>query len=359
MTVPADDFRCPLSGGRLRFVERGALEPILVRGTTLDASITGAHVSDAAGVAFPYSEGIHHFLESDALPIREDSGSSPAAEVSNDSVRHWYDEFGWARGESGRYVDSELYAASLEGARLYEVLSHLALVERLGRGDLLLDAGCGPLPHPEQLEYQREFRHRVCVDFSSRALAEARDRLGEKGTYVQAELSRLPFRDDLFDGAICAYAIMHVRQELQGATVEELVRVTGPGRHLLFISDNPEPARRPHRIYRDCWRLITGFRRGSRETSQGRYDRQAAAPPLYFRPPGIPWWRDQARRIGVRASVECQRVFHVEEMELYFNHSERLPHRFRRVEARFRRLLAPIGRYLLLDLVKPDPHRAA
>ncbi len=77
-------------------------------------------------------------------------------------------------------------------------------------GDFLLDAGSGPVQYDVYLTYSQDYRYRVCMDLSVVALQEARKRLGEKGIYVNADISNLPFKDDTFDGIVSLHTIHHV-----------------------------------------------------------------------------------------------------------------------------------------------------
>ena len=69
-------------------------------------------------------------------------------------------------------------------------------------GKFLLDAGSGPIPFPEFLEYSRGYKRRVCADISITALKDARNRIGDHGLFVIAEITALPFKADEFDGMV-------------------------------------------------------------------------------------------------------------------------------------------------------------
>ena len=53
--------------------------------------------------------------------------------------------------------------------------------------------GSGPIQYPEYLTYSEGYQYRLCLDISIVALIEARKRIGEKGLFVVADVSNLPF----------------------------------------------------------------------------------------------------------------------------------------------------------------------
>lgn len=91
-------------------------------------------------------------------------------------------------------------------------------------GKYLLDAGCGPIQYPDYLEYSKEFRFRVCLDISKVALDEARIRIAEHGLFVIGDIARLPFRDDVFEGAVSLHTIHHLPADEHQLAFKELFR---------------------------------------------------------------------------------------------------------------------------------------
>jgi ubiquinone/menaquinone biosynthesis C-methylase UbiE len=107
-------------------------------------------------------------------------------------------------------------------------------------GELLLDAGSGPIQYPEYIEYSAGFSKRVCVDLSQRALDEARSKLGDRGEYVRASLLDLPFPEGRFDAAVSLHTIYHVDEGLQEKAVRELIRVLKPRGRCVVVYANPK-----------------------------------------------------------------------------------------------------------------------
>ena len=104
----------------------------------------------------------------------------------------------------------------------------------LGRGDWLLDAGCGGGRHC--FGALDRGVHSVGLDLDVPSLRIARAGIHERrgraagklhGGVLQGDVFRLPFRDAAFDRVICSEVMEHVHD--YGAALAELVRVLRPG----------------------------------------------------------------------------------------------------------------------------------
>src|SRR5439155_9286885 len=175
----------------------------------------GAFISDAAHRAYPVTERVADFLALDSLRIHtvpSAADSSMVAANSDDdlkqSVKVWYDRFGWRKNAKGLYHDTASFSQDRPvGHGLYELMSHLSILDRLPGGQFVLDAASGPIAHPEYLAFSWFFESRVCIDVSITALMEADTKLRETDFCCLSDICRLPFRDDTFDGAISGYTI--------------------------------------------------------------------------------------------------------------------------------------------------------
>jgi ubiquinone/menaquinone biosynthesis C-methylase UbiE len=156
-------------------------------------------------------------------------------------VRAFYDGKGWATDASGTTGDAELWEDLRPCAREYVSACRLKLTRFLPpEGDLILDAASGPVQYPEYLEYSRNFRKRVCVDLSQKALDQAKDRLGSAGEYVCASILDLPFPDRYFDAVVSLHTIYHIDRDQQEDAVRQLIRVTKPAHPVVIVYSNPD-----------------------------------------------------------------------------------------------------------------------
>ena len=336
--------------------------------TRVPKDITGAFVSESSQIAYPIVGRIACFLEQNSLrlatnPSLERDGRDAENLSIQQSVKRWYDEFGWLCNKSGLYNDTTLFSQASDTAYgIYELASHVSLLDRLSGGDFLLDAASGPIAHAEYLAYSWPYKHRVCVDLSLVALREAEAKLQGKGFCCMADISRLPFQDGVFDGIISGYTIQHIGEAQQSVAVAELYRVLKPGSHLCIITDTGLQPSGTHRALMLVLRIIRKVRhllsigrsRGNREQNE---QRPIIKPPhpLYFHARNLAWWRYQAHHLTNAYSLEGLRIFTKDEFEFLFEHSIRAAKIIRALEALFPKVAAKMCSILLVDVFKPRP----
>jgi len=153
------------------------------------------------------------------------AGAASFDQEIRQQVREFYDSVGWQQIGDGLYQNAR-YEDLRPVSQEYIHRCHLRVKRYLpAAGQLLLDAGSGPIQYPEYLEYSQGYEHRVCLDISRLALVEARNRIGEHGFYIVGDISRLPFATGVFTGVVSLHTIHHVPTERQGEAFRELHRV--------------------------------------------------------------------------------------------------------------------------------------
>ncbi len=144
-------------------------------------------------------------------------------------VREFYDQVGWQEVSNGVYQNAR-YEDLRPVSREYIHRCHLRVKRHINsQGNLLLDAGSGPIQYPEYLEYSKGYAYRVCVDISHVALQEARKRIGDHGLCVVADIANLPFKSDVFEGVVSLHTIHHLPQDEHIDAYKDLHRVLSPG----------------------------------------------------------------------------------------------------------------------------------
>lgn len=140
-------------------------------------------------------------------------------------VRQFYDQIGWQQVSDGVYQNAR-YEDLRPVARNYIHRCHMRVARHLNpEGRFLLDAGSGPIQYPEYLEYSKGYDFRVCADISHVALLDARKRTGEKGLCVVADIARLPFKPEVFEGIVSLHTIHHLPPDEHIPAYQELFRV--------------------------------------------------------------------------------------------------------------------------------------
>ena len=147
------------------------------------------------------------------------------AENTKQQVREFYDQIGWSQVGDGLYQNAR-YEDLRPVSREYIHKCHMRVKRHLApSGDILLDAGSGPVQWPEYLTYSENYRCRLCADISITALKEARNRLGDKGLFVVADIANLPFKPEVCDGVVSMHAIHHLPITEHKTAYSELYRV--------------------------------------------------------------------------------------------------------------------------------------
>lgn len=150
-------------------------------------------------------------------------------------VQRFYDSVGWNQKDE-LYEDTFRFEDMRDVSREYIHKCRLRVKEHIKPGgNYFLDVASGPVHYPEYLDYSANFKQRVCVDLSSLALKEARKKLGERGEYILADITQLPFKNDVFDEVISLHTIYHVPKEEQRKAFSELYRVIIAGNSVKVV----------------------------------------------------------------------------------------------------------------------------
>ena len=151
-------------------------------------------------------------------------------------VREFYDEIGWSQVGDGLYQNAR-YEDLRPVSHDYIHKCHLRVNRHLSpSGEFFLDAGSGPVQWPEYLTYSENYQYRLWVDISITALKEAREKLGERGLYVVADIANLPFKSDAFDGEVSMHAIHHLPLGEHRRAYKELFRVLKSERSAVVVN---------------------------------------------------------------------------------------------------------------------------
>ncbi|MEX2180079.1 MAG: methyltransferase domain-containing protein [Gemmatimonadaceae bacterium] len=179
---------------------------------------------DRRGRAFPVVDGIPVFVD----PATLDSEKL--------SLHRFYESYGWRRDHSTRLYKSHARFGFGSPAMLtHRRLSNLAQKRWFDpRGRYFLDCASGAIPAEEYLEYSAGYDFHVCADLTLSALAGAREKLRDRGLYVNCDATVLPFQDGVFDAILCSHTLYHIPADQQQSCVREFARVLKPGRKCII-----------------------------------------------------------------------------------------------------------------------------
>jgi SAM-dependent methyltransferase len=127
---------------------------------------------------------------------------------------------------------AERYAAEVGGELAYKPLDRALLdaFAELTAGGVVVDAGCGP---GHVAAYLAEHGAQVIgVDLSPAMCAVTGRETALPA--VAADMTALPFRDEVLAGVVSLYAVIHLDEDARLAAYREFARVLRPGGHALI-----------------------------------------------------------------------------------------------------------------------------
>lgn len=355
-------LQCPITGAALRRLDGAEIEAIngriaagelaYVDGETVDRPLQAGLASESGAYVFPVEDDIAILLADRAVAL--DAGAADRVDAIGSvkgGNRTFYDEVGWAQDAEGHFGDAVLFEDLRPVSADYISHCHLRVNRYLDpEGQFFLDAASGPVQFPEYLTYSAGYDARVCVDFSYTALRQAKQVLGERGEYVLADVTRLPFRTGTIDGGVSLHTIYHVPSDEQETAFREMHRVLAPGRRFVVVYEWHHSVMRLFQAPFLLARAIGAVLRKLRPGPAGPSD---AAPDLYFHPHSQRWFL--GRSWGFPYEIAVWRSVSVLFLQRYVRGEagRRLLRWVYRLEERFPRLLGTIGEYPLIVLQKP------
>ena len=193
-----------------------------------------------------------------------------------EDVRHFYDQVGWQKISSGVYQNAE-YEDLRPVSRAYIHKCHLRINRHLNQaGKYLLDAGSGPIQYPEYLTYSTGYQYRVCLDISIVALMDARERIGDHGLFVVADVANQPFAEGVMDGIVSLHTLHHLTADDYLPAYHELKRVMKSGAKAVVV--NGWGASRLMRFFRYPMLLMERITRRKRSAPDVKTEKQTEQP---------------------------------------------------------------------------------
>jgi ubiquinone/menaquinone biosynthesis C-methylase UbiE/uncharacterized protein YbaR (Trm112 family) len=238
--------------------------------------------------------------------VRPDDVDRSTIDRNMESVKQFYDEFGWLDAGAGNTNDAVAFTATTAAASVYAVGVTKRIGAKLYGGRYLLDAASGFVA-PVLVDLSSKFEYRVCVDFSILALRRTKDRLGRHALCILGDLTSLPVASGSVDQAMSLHTLYHIPPEHQTRAVDELVRVTKPrGSVIAVYSWANAPLMN---AILSMTVLLGGLRR--RVTTARDVERVDPAVPLYFRPRGREWLAElrQKYKVGLRVASATNAQF--------------------------------------------------
>ena len=219
-------------------------------------------------------------------------------------VKNFYENYGWQRTEDGIYKDTAAFVDTRPVMRNYQQHAMTRLAKCFHKsGNLFLDVGSGALGYDEYTNVGADFQQRICADISLNALRQAKENYDGDLWCVVADISALPFRDNVFDGVLCAHVLYHLPAADQAPAIHELHRLVASEGCCVIVytwttsmMDKIALSLNPRKIFpkipgmRLVWR--TFFKSAMKNTMEVPCQ-PATSPPLFFCPQDYSWYRKE------------------------------------------------------------------
>jgi ubiquinone/menaquinone biosynthesis C-methylase UbiE len=165
--------------------------------------------------------------------------SGPMQNKAEEIVSKFYNTVGWETEnniteDARRWEDLREYAREYVSKCRIRVLRHIP-----DSGENILDMASGPIQYKEYLEYSKNYKKRYCIDLSSKALEEAKRKIGDHGMFLHGSFLDIQLDEDFFDCTISLHTIYHVDKDKQEEAVRKLIRVTKPEKPVIIVYSNP------------------------------------------------------------------------------------------------------------------------
>jgi SAM-dependent methyltransferase/uncharacterized protein YbaR (Trm112 family) len=293
-------LRCPITGDPLSILspeELAGTNQLLGTRTVLHHDGTPARTPLTFALGTPQRSEIYRvddsivWLLADLALVAASAIQTATIAAEKKIVQSFYDDFGWLKAETGLFNDTAQFTDTRPCAQAYQRYCNARIGRELSGGKYLLDVASGSIPHAEYLEFSRHYDVRICVDFSIRALREARAKLGDAGLYLLGDITRLPLASGAVDGVISLHTVYHVPQAEQTAAVDELVRVTKPGGRavIVYVWASSVAMNVSFALRRALGRIKHALRPKGGAVAPGPSS-ASTTPPLYFSPQNHDWF---------------------------------------------------------------------
>ena len=154
-------------------------------------------------------------------------------------VFKFYNEVGWTERKKDTndailFEDLRLSAKKYVSHSRNKINNHIA-----DRGIHILDFASGPIQYKEYLKYSKNFKFRHCVDFSKKAISEAKKKIGKKGKFYNQDFLKIKFKKNYFDTIISLHTIYHINKTKQASVVKKLIQISKKNTPIIIVYSNP------------------------------------------------------------------------------------------------------------------------
>lgn len=155
------------------------------------------------------------------------------------NVLNFYKKKGW-RNKGQTTLDSKLFEDNRKYSANYVSKCRKRVQQYIPKkGIHFLDFASGPLQYSEYINYSKNFKLRHCVDYSDKALKEAKNKIGVKGKYYCGDFFKINFKKNYFDCVLSMHTIYHINKNKQAEAVKKLLKIVKKNKPIIIVYSNP------------------------------------------------------------------------------------------------------------------------
>jgi len=386
-------LQCPITKSSLAFMNQDELNELTrdirlgrlkyLNGMVVkDIEIEAALISSDRIYIYGVIDGILILLPSLVMVRAADWHATQKWDMDSatNSVMRFYEEIGWQKPAEKLFEDAQRFEDLRPVSSEYIHKCHLRLAQWLPQtGRYLLDAASGPIQYPEYLSYSEGYEYRVCVDLSFLALKAARKNLGDKGIYLQCDITNLPLKDFSMDSFVSLHTIFHIpaakqltacvelyrvlKEQRNGAVVYSwgshslLMKLFLPQQHIVALPRSLLKRVLPSSIFRSLKRIIKGAPQANESHASSATGMQPVKPEpeLYYHPHSRAWYRKEVAD-RCNSEIGCWRSVSVKFLKTYIHQSlfgRQILSVLFRLESAYPRFFGKYGAYPAFIFTKP------
>lgn len=347
---------CPISKGNLVRIEVGLIDKLnkkiargklfFVNGALVQDSITEGLTTVDGKYIYLIKEGIIVLLPNLAI-MAKGNKSKLKINVKESRVQAFYEKIGWKK-LGDKFEDAVQFEDLRPVVQEYIHNCHKRLNDYIPKsGKFIVDIASGPIQYKEYLHYSYNFDYRVCIDFSLRALREAKKKLGSKGIYILGDITNIPLKSSSMDCVISLHTIYHVTSALQTQAFLEIHRILKPSASAVIVYTwlrSPLVAWMMSPV-----NLVGGLKKLVYHTPKVKSGK------LYFHPKSYQWFTSYRWRF--RYQIYCWRSIDINVSKLYIKEwllGKLVLKLLFSLENRFSQLFGRIGQYPIIIIQKNE-----
>ena len=349
-------LRCPITRKRLVVFEGSLIDQLnqkivnkqlfFANKSPVEKSIKNGLITKDGKIIYLIKDGIILLLANLAIYVKPTKKMQNSV-LNKSSVQEFYEQIGWKK--SGDSFEDAVQFEDLRGVtKNYIHCCHKRLGSYLPkRGKFIVDIASGPIQYKEYLDYSCNFTYRVCIDFSMKALREAKKKLGNKGIYILGDITNIPLRDNAIDCVISLHTIYHVAASHQNKSFLEIHRILKPRSTAVIVYTWANPLL-------TIW-LMSPINFFGKLKKIFYHKSNVKKNRLYFNPKSYLWF--SRCKWPFKYQIYCWRSIDINVLKLYIHKcffGKLLLKGLFTIENRFSNLLGRVGQYPIIVIQKNE-----